>query len=119
MDHTDVLKSIGLAARARKVVFGSALTLESVSLKKTVLVLMANDASENTKKRVLRCCVENNTEHQALGCDGGTLAHALGKNKPLAVIGITDENLSVLIKSKLGDINDNNASLMTFSESEV
>lgn len=119
MEYTDILKSIGLAARARKVVFGSELTIESIGQNKAKLVLVSDDASQNTRKKVLRYCEENNAEHHILGCDGGTLAHALGKAKPLAVVCITDENLSALIKSKLGKMTENNASLMTFSESEV
>ncbi len=119
MEHINVLKSIGLAARARKVTFGSELTCEGIRAGRVVLALVCKDASEKTAKRVIKACEQFSVKYHILSCDTLELAHALGKAKPLAVAGITDKNLCVPILRSIIDLTEKNASLMTFSESEV
>ena len=45
-----MLKKLGLAKAAKKVVAGTDFVVESIRNKKAVLVFLATDASDNTKK---------------------------------------------------------------------
>lgn len=49
---------LGMAAKAGKLVYGCNLTVEKVrGSRPPYLVLIAADASENTKKRIRNCCI--------------------------------------------------------------
>ena len=52
MNNDSILRMIGLARRAGKIAFGANLVVSAIrSLRKPSLVLMASDASDNTKKK--------------------------------------------------------------------
>ena len=55
-DKNKVFSMIGLATRARKVVSGEFSTEKSVKSGRGVLVLVADDASQNTKKKFQNMC---------------------------------------------------------------
>ena len=56
VDKKKLLNMIGLATRARKVVSGEFSTEKSVKTGKSFLVLVAEDASENTRKKFRDMC---------------------------------------------------------------
>ena len=56
VDKKKLLNMIGLATRARKVVSGEFSTEKSVKTGKGFLVLVAEDASENTRKKFRDMC---------------------------------------------------------------
>lgn len=112
----NLLKTVGLAARARKITFGSDMTAEGIKSGKVKLVLITTDASANSEKKILRCCEENGIAVFRIPMGSGELAVALGKNKPLVTVGITDDNLAIPVRNKLLELD---SKILTVSESEV
>lgn len=50
------LNLLGLAMRAGKIISGESLVLKEVRMRKASVVILANDASENTKKKISDKC---------------------------------------------------------------
>lgn len=88
-------KIIGLASRARKITTGTEITINSVRKGKIKLVLLANNASNNTKKHVSDKC--SHYKVQVIeDFSSEELSQAAGKNN-IMVVGITDSGFSKLI----------------------
>lgn len=83
-----VYNLIGLAMRARKVVSGEEL-MEAIRKKKVSLVVMCDDASENTKKRYSDKCSFYGIDLITVE-SSARLNQAIGKVNRMAV-GISDE----------------------------
>ncbi len=83
---------LGLAQRAGKIVSGEFSTEEAVKKAKAHLVLIAGDASNNTKKKFKNMC-----EYYQVPCyefaDKDSLGHAMGKEFR-ASLAVTDAGLS-------------------------
>ena len=87
-----LLSLLGFAARARRLVFGTELCRTAARAGQISLVVIAADASQNTKKRVVDAC-------KYYGCDvcqsavpSAILASRLGKSGITAVVGLSDHN---------------------------
>ena len=87
-----LLSLLGFAARARRLVFGTELCRTAARAGQISLVVIAADASQNTKKRVVDAC-------KYYGCDvcqsvvpSSILASRLGKSGITAVVGLNDHN---------------------------
>ena len=87
-----LLSLLGFAARARRLVFGTELCRDGARAGQISLVVIAADASQNTKKRVVDAC-------KYYGCDvcqsavpSSILASRLGKSGITAVVGLNDHN---------------------------
>ena len=97
---------LGLAARARALVIGTPLICTALSRaakgKTPLVVLVAADASANTKKRLT-----DRTAFYGVACiplphTCAELAHVIGKKEALvAAVGVTDENLAAAIRAAL------------------
>lgn len=87
-----LLSLLGLAAKARKLVFGTDLCRDEIRRGKLPLVIIASDASENTKKRISDAC----SFYEACLCvapvSSADLSKRVGKLSNIAVIGVTDIN---------------------------
>lgn len=89
---------IGLATRARKIVSGEEL-LDAIRKKKVSLVIVAEDASENTKKRYSDKC--SFYEIDLIYVESSIrLNQAIGKSNRMA-LGITDEGFKKSIMTCL------------------
>ena len=98
----DVLRALGICAKAGKLVYGTPLICEALKAKKQVfLVVETSDNSENTQKRLRDRCEFYGVEKKRLRVDGDTLAKALGKNSRISAVAITDEQLCRLVLGKL------------------
>ncbi|WP_413381532.1 YlxQ family RNA-binding protein [Alkalihalobacillus sp. 1P02AB] len=86
------LSLLGLAARARQIVTGEELVTKEVRAQSVQLVLLSQDASENTKKKILDKCSHYNVTVR-LVADRETLGHAIGKAERV-VIGIKDSGFA-------------------------
>ena len=88
-------KTIGLAYRARKVVIGTEQTIEYLRKKQLFLVLLANDASSLTQKKVRD---KAKTYETPVFDDLSSLilSNAVGKND-IKVMGITDQGFAKLL----------------------
>lgn len=87
-----LLSLLGFAARARRLVFGTELCRDAARAGQISLVVIAADASPNTKKRIVDAC-------KYYGCDvcqsavpSAILASRLGKSGVTAVVGLNDHN---------------------------
>ena len=89
------LNSLGLAYRARKVVVGTDVVVTQMQQKKLVLVILASDASENTKKKISD---KAKTYHVDVieSVTSDQLSQALGKFD-IKVIGVTDKGFAQLL----------------------
>ena len=83
---------VGLAAKAGKVVSGEFATEKAVKSQKASLVLTAEDASENTKKKFRDMCKFYRVPICFYG-DKDTLGHAMGKEFR-ASLAILDEGFA-------------------------
>ncbi len=91
-----ILKLLGLAAKAGKVVSGDFSTLEAIRSRKAFLVLIALDASKNTTKKFTD--KSRTYEIPMIRCaPGEALGHAIGKDFR-AVAALTDEGFAKRIQ---------------------
>ena len=91
--------TLGLASRARKIVDGETL-IQSIRAKKVHFVIIANDASENTKKKITDKCKTYHVDY-VIYSDSIALSNAIGKDNRVA-IGIIDSGFSKKIKNEIG-----------------
>ncbi|WP_131043113.1 L7Ae/L30e/S12e/Gadd45 family ribosomal protein [Clostridioides difficile] len=87
-----VLSFLGLATRAGKIVSGDDSTLLDLKKGKVNLILIAEDASNNTKKLFKDKSTFRNIPYLFFSTKG-EIGFAIGKS-PRAVVGIKDENFS-------------------------
>ena len=93
------LSLLGLAAKAGKIVSGEFATENAVKSGKAFLVLVAEDASDNTRKKFKDMC----TYYEVPFYRSGTkeeLGSAIGKEYR-ASLALTDENFAVAMVKKL------------------
>lgn len=90
---------IGLAARARKIVFGTDACAEQINKKNIKLTIVAEDASERTIKNIQSKCTENNIPFYTI-LTIEKISKSIGSNNK-AVIGITDNNIAKEIIKKI------------------
>jgi len=94
-----VLSGIGLATKAGKTASGEFSTEKAIKEGNAYLVLIAEDASENTKKhfrdmcdyRKIPCCLYGNKE---------CLGHSMGK-QTRASLAVTDRGFAKMIQKQL------------------
>lgn len=89
---------LSLAQKANKVASGKNV-LETIRANKAYLVLVASDASNNTKKQISNKSKFYGVECLCI-CDSDTLSNAVGKLGRM-YLAITDKNLAQMIKSKI------------------
>lgn len=87
-----ILGLLGLAMRAGKVVSGEEGVLAGIKSQNLRLVLIAQDASEATKKKFTDKSRYRDIPHRILS-EKEVLGHAIGK-RTRAVIGISDPNFA-------------------------
>ena len=103
-----LLGMLGLAARARKLLMGTELVTQGVRSGKARMVIVACDASENTKKRVFNCCVYYECECREVPVTASDLASALGHSGSLTSVAVTDVHMAKGIR-KILEASDGNA----------
>ncbi|WCK52855.1 YlxQ family RNA-binding protein [Aneurinibacillus sp. Ricciae_BoGa-3] len=91
---------LGLAMRARKIVTGEDIVVKAIRQGQVKLVILSNDASENTRKKVTdKCayykvpCIQHGSRE--------VLGSALGKGTRV-VVGITDSGFAKKIRELIG-----------------
>ena len=83
MMDTRILGSLGLCAKAGKLIFGVPMIIEAMQKRKKIfLVIEAGDTSDNTHKRITDKCSFYGVEKIRLDINGGDLASAVGKARP-------------------------------------
>ena len=99
MKNNKVLSLIGLATKAGKTVSGEFSTEKSVKTGKGFLALVADDASENTKKKFRNMCTYYEVPLYFLS-DKESLGRAMGKEFR-ASLAVQDENFAKAIMKEL------------------
>ena len=92
-----MIKTLGLANRARKILLGTELVINALPKKQIHLVLLSNEAASNTSKLVINKC--NYYEVDYLIVDDYQMNQAVGKTN-IKVIGIADQGFSQLLLKK-------------------
>ena len=95
MKQNKFLSMLGLAKRAGKVVSGEFMTEKAVKTGKAYLVIVAKDASENTKKNFNDMCSWYRVPIRT-GPGREDLGHAIGQEMRVSVA-VTDENFAAAI----------------------
>ena len=99
MKQSKVLSLISLATKAGRTVSGEFATEKETKSGKAWLVIVANDASDNTKKKFKNMCDFYEVPICFYG-DKDTLGHAMGKEFR-ASLAVTNEGLSHSIEERL------------------
>ena len=92
--NSKVLSMLGLCRRAGAVIIGTDLVTKALPSGKVKLVMYACDASANTEKKITDKCKFYKAKCVKVAFDGGEIAHAIGKQSTVSVVGVTDENFS-------------------------
>ena len=95
----ETLNMIGLAKRAGAVMSGSFLVEQALRRKKARLVLVAEDASENTKKQITALCQSRSVPLGVAGLKD-ELGHALGQGER-SCMAIIEDHLADAVKKRL------------------
>ncbi len=98
-DVNGVYSAIGMANRAGELVTGTDACMRYVRAGVVKLVILSEEASLNTRKKVINACRFKNITCIEYG-KGGMLGKMTGKDHRI-VIGVKDKNLSKLILSKM------------------
>jgi ribosomal protein L7Ae-like RNA K-turn-binding protein len=96
-----LLSNLGLAHRARKLITGTEGVRNSIKDHSALLVLVAEDASNNTKKEVSDSAHYYNAEVRIINFTMAELASALGKLHNVACVAITDIGFKTLVNNSL------------------
>lgn len=96
-----VLSMLGLAARSRNVVSGGFATEQAVKCGKAALVIIAEDASGNTRKKYSNMCDFYEVPCAFHGTKA-VLGHSMGKDER-SVLAVTDEGFADSIRKHLVD----------------
>ena len=99
MIQNKVLSLVGLATKAGKTVSGEFMTEKEVKSGRAALVIVADDASDNTKKKFRDMC-EFYKVPIYFYVDKDTLGHAMGKEFR-ASLAILDEGFATGIQKEL------------------
>jgi ribosomal protein L7Ae-like RNA K-turn-binding protein len=94
---------VGLAFRAGKCTVGEESIVKDIKRKNIKLLIIANDASDNTRKKFTDKCSFYNIPF-FIADDRDTLSQAIGKSGRVAV-GITDSGFATKIASMLDESN--------------
>lgn len=103
MNKQKILQLLGLATRARMTISGEEMAVTEVRKGKAKLVFIAEDASENTSKKLTNKCNSYNVDLRVFGTRF-ELGHAIGKEERV-VIAITDAGFA---KKMISLIDENN-----------
>lgn len=99
-----IYSMIGLAEKAGKVVSGEFSTEKAVKSGKAYLVILASDASGNTRKHFSDMCAYRNIALCIYG-NKEELGHAIGKEMR-ANLAITDRGFADAIRKRIKESND-------------
>lgn len=98
-NNLDILNYLGLIKRARRLVTGES-ALKAIQSKEAKFVIIAENASDNTKKKFSDKCIYYQIDYQIWG-HSDELSHAIGSHNRM-VIAVVDKGFASKLKEKLG-----------------
>lgn len=93
-----VLNLLGLATRAGKLITGEDLTLKQIRLQKAKVIFIANDASENTQKKISDKCQYYRIPY-TVQFSRAELSQAIGKER--TIVCLSDSGFAKKIRELL------------------
>ena len=102
-----VLNTLVICTCARKISYGETL-LKDIKNKKVYLVVVASDASDNSKKKIIDKCTFYKCEY-IVALDKESISKAIGRLDLVSAVGIKDFNLIKKLKDNMerdGGINE-------------
>lgn len=100
MKNNEILNAIGLCMRARKLISGESMVIDSIRNKRAKIVLIASDCEKNTYSKVVNKCTFYNIEYIQLEVDKYELGSAIGKDIRVCVA-IEDKGFAQMIMKKM------------------
>lgn len=94
-----VYSYLGLAKRAGQVVSGEQAVMGGIQRGKVLLILIATDASENTRRKFNSLALNHNVNCYTYG-NKDLLGQAMGQT-PRAVVGIVNRNFAGVIQAQI------------------
>lgn len=94
-----IYSMLGIARKGGKISIGFDVTCSEIKKNKSVLVMVAQDASEKTKKNIQYDCDKYNCKSIEYG-EKELLGKCLGK-KMVSVLSINDENIATYILNNI------------------
>ncbi|AQQ53718.1 YlxQ family RNA-binding protein [Planococcus lenghuensis] len=92
MSAHEIYQTLGLAARARKITTGEELVIKEVRNGNAKLVLLSEDASKNTSKKLHDKCKSYKVDLRVFGTRS-EIGHAIGKDERVTVA-VTDSGFA-------------------------
>lgn len=89
-----LLSLLGFAARGRKLICGTDLCRDSIRRDVAIITIVASDASENTKKRIIDACRYYGSDMCVAPVASAELSHMIGKTGEIMVISVTDRHFA-------------------------
>lgn len=94
-----VLNTLGICACSRKISYGETL-LKDIKNRKVYFVVVASDASDNSKKKIIDKCNYYNCEYGIL-LDKNSITKSIGRVDLICAVGIKDYNLVKKLKENM------------------
>jgi len=99
VNNQKILGMLGLATKAGKIVAGMEATKEAVAKQKAKIVIIAQDASEKTKKNLMMEAAKHGaTVYQIATIE--EISQSIGK-KNKAIVGVVDKNFAQAIEKNI------------------
>ena len=98
--------ALGLAKKAGAVRCGTESVREEIRSSKSKLVILAEDASANTKKRVVDCCAHYGVRLYTPAITSEALGHAVGSRALIAAVSVARHHIAVLVEGALNGMAD-------------
>ena len=93
---------LGLGKKAGYIVLGETGCVQSIKKEKSKLIILSQDASDNTKDKIISLCENNNIKYYIIG-EKQDLGYAVGKNLS-SIISITDIKFADVIANIIEQI---------------
>ena len=99
-------RMLGLSARARMLSIGTDIACDSIRGGNAKIVMVACDASANTKKRAFNCAQYYETACYEIPITQNDLGRFVGKKGAVSVLSLNDYNMAKGIKKLLDEMSE-------------
>ncbi len=103
MPNDRVLSMLGLAKRAGRVSMGVQLCEKDIKSKKSELIIIASDVSDNTRKAIVNSCEYYSVKYIEYS-DMFALGNAVGADSAIGVVSLNDKGFAKTVFEKYSDL---------------
>ncbi len=105
-DTERLSRMLGLSARARMLSIGTDIACDSIRSGNAKIVMVAHDASQNTKKRAFNCAQYYETACYEIPIGQSDLGNCVGKKGAVSVLSLNDRNMAKGITKLLDEMSE-------------